>query len=74
MHTTDPNVPPSFSLVQGNTGGLLTMLGTSGVGDVDRVIDRTLLKERFLIGWTICAVVDRDLSASFQHSSEEAKG
>lgn len=50
------------------------MLGTSGVGDVDRVIDRTLLKERFLIGWTICAVVDRDLSASFQHSSEEAKG
>ena len=36
MHTTDPTVPPSFNLVQGKTGGLLTMLGTSGVGNVGK--------------------------------------
>ena len=46
MHTADPAVPPGFSLMQGKTGGLLTMLGTSGVGDVDKVIDVFLLKDR----------------------------
>ena len=34
MHTADPTVPSS--LVQAKTGGLITMLGTSGVGDMDK--------------------------------------
>lgn len=51
MHTADPAVPPSFSLMQGKTGGLLTMLGTSGVGDVDKVIDVLLLKNREIFYW-----------------------
>ena len=33
MHTSDS---PSFCLVLGYTDGLLTMLGTSGVGDVSQ--------------------------------------
>lgn len=36
MHTTDPTVPPSFNLVQGKTSGLLTVLGTAGVGNVGK--------------------------------------
>lgn len=35
MDTTDLTGPPSFSLVLGKTGGLLMMLRTSGVGDMD---------------------------------------
>lgn len=75
MHTADPSAPPSFSLMQGKAGGLLKMLRTSGVGDVDKkVIDVALLKNRrrFLIGWMICTVVDGNLSASFQQSNKEA--
>ena len=36
MHTSDSTGPPSFCLVLGYTDGLLTMLGTSGVGDVSQ--------------------------------------
>lgn len=72
MCITDPTVTPSFNLAWAKTGGLLTVLGTSGVGDVDKewLMWVCWRIERFLIG---TLVVDGDISDLSQYSNEEAK-